>query len=291
MKLIDTHAHLNFVAYNKDRDKIIRKTLKEDIWMINVGTNYQTSKEAVDISKKYTEGVFASIGLHPINLDTGLLKMRHDKQEVSEDFSFEKDFDYKKYAELILEGGEKVVAIGEIGFDYWYRPKSKKKREEFKGKQKKLFRKQVKLAEEFELPLILHCRLGYDDLIEELSKIKYKFGGVLHCFCGKWNEAEKILELGYYLGFNGIIFKMDLDEIIKKAPLERILVETDCPFLTPPLPTKTLGKLGMIHQRNEPVNVKYIAEKIAKIKKIKVSEVEKVTTENAMKLFGISSLF
>lgn len=275
--LIDTHAHLNFAAYDKDRDKVIKRSLESDVWMINVGTNYFTSKKAVEISKNI-EGVFASVGLHPINLDTDLIKMHRDESEIDEDFSFEKEFDFQKYGELILKGQQKVVAVGEIGFDFWYRPKSKSKREQFKEKQKELFQEEVKLAKEFELPLILHCRLGYDDLIGELSKVKYKFGGVLHCFCGNWKEAEVFLEMGYYIGFNGIIFKLKLDEIIKKTPLEKMLIETDCPFLTPPKVKK---------ERNEPINMKYIAEKIAKVKNINTREIEKITTENTNKLFNL----
>lgn len=279
MLLIDTHAHLNFAAYDKDREELIIKTIKENTWMINVGTNYQTSKKAVEIAKKYNKGIFASVGLHPINFDTGLIKMRKDENEGGEDFRFEKEFDFEKYKALIENSNQKVVAVGEIGFDFWYRPKSKSKRILFKEKQKELFRTEISLAEKFQLPLILHCRLGYDDLISELKDIKYKYGGVLHCFCGKWEEAKKFLEMGYYLGFNGIIFKMDLNEIVKKTPLDKMLIETDCPFLTPP-------KLGDL--RNEPVNVKNIAEKIAKIKNKKIQEIATITTENAFKLFNLN---
>lgn len=276
--LIDTHAHLNFAAYDKDRDRVIKNSLAEDIWMINVGTNDLTSEKAVEIAKQHKEGIFASVGLHPINLDTGLLKMRQDKNELNEDFSFEQEFDFQRYGELILKSQKKVVAVGEVGFDYWSKPKTKKKFNEFREKQIRLFKKEVDLAKEFELPLILHCRLGYEDLVKELSKIRHKFKGVLHCFCGSWKEAQMFLEMGYYIGLNGIIFKLELDEIIKKTPLERILIETDCPFLTPPEVKK---------ERNEPINVKYITTKIAKIKNVKDQEIEKVTTENANKLFNL----
>jgi TatD DNase family protein len=290
---IDTHAHLNFSAYKNDFNKVIKNSLKGDIWMINIGTNYQTSKRAVELTKNYKERIFASVGLHPINLDTGLLKIRRDKNEIDEDFYFENDFNTNKYGELIKEGGDRVVAVGEIGFDYWYRPKSKTKREQFKEKQKELFRKEVTLAEEFKLPLILHCRLGYEDLINELKKINYRFGGVVHCFCGSWEQAKTFLEIGYYIGINGIIFKLELDEIIKKTPLDRILVETDCPYLPPPEivlrePDDNLEQGRIVgKERNEPVNVKYMAEKIAKIKNIKIEKVAKITTENAKKLFKL----
>lgn len=296
--LIDTHAHLNFAAYKEDFDKVIKRSIESKIWMINIGTNYQTSKRAVEIIKEYPKGVFATIGLHPINLDTGLIKLKKDESELSSNFRFEKDFDYKKYGELILEGGEKVIAVGEIGFDFWYRPKTKTKKEQFQEKQRELFRKEIALAKEFELPLILHCRLGYEDLVRELKKINYKFGGVLHCFCDTWERAKKILEMGYYIGFNGIIFKLDLDEAIKKTPLDKILIETDCPYLTPPLIGKYLNPRQSANKktdqrkstliRNEPINVKYIAERIAKIKKVKIEEVEKITTKNALGLFRIS---
>ncbi len=276
--LIDTHSHLNFAAYNKDRSRVIEYSLADGTWMINVGTNYQTSKKAVEIAKKYKKGIFAAVGLHPINFDIGLLKMRKDENEGGSDFRFENDFDCNKYAGLIKEAGDKIVAIGEIGFDYWYRPKSKKKREVFKERQKELFRKEVSLAEKFKLPLILHCRLGYDDLIAELKRLNYKYGGVLHCFCGTWEQAKVFLKMGYYLGFNGIIFKMDLDEVIKKMPLDKILIETDCPFLTPP----QLGKA-----RNEPLNVKYVVEEISRKKGVSFEKIAKVTTENALELFNI----
>lgn len=274
--LIDTHAHLNFAAYKNDFDNVINKSLENNTWMINVGTNYQTSKMAVEIANK--EGVFASVGLHPINLDTRLLKIRIDESETGKEFRFETSFDHDKYLELIAKGKEKIVAVGEIGFDYWYRPKGKGKREQFKEKQKELFRKEVALAEEFKLPLILHCRLGYEDLIQELKNINYKYGGVVHCFCGKLEEAQEFIKIGYHIGFNGIIFKLKLDEIIKKIPIEKILVETDCPFLTPP---------ELSEERNEPINVKYVVERIAKDKKLKSEEVEKITTENAIKLFRL----
>lgn len=278
MILIDTHAHLNFAVYQRDRDRVIKYSQKENVWMVNVGTNYQTSKIAVEISKKYKNGVFVSVGLHPINFDTGLLKMRRDKTELNNDFIFEREFEFKKYEELVENGEGRVVAIGEIGFDYWYRPKSKKKREDFKEKQIELFRKEVSLAKKFKLPLILHCRLGYDDLILELKDLKYKYGGVVHCFCGNWEEAKNFLEMGYYLGFNGIIFKMNLEEVIKKTPINRILVETDCPFLTPP----SLGEV-----RNEPVNVKYVIDKISQIKNVSFNKIAEKTTENAISLFKL----
>jgi len=324
--LIDTHAHLNFNAYKADADEVIRRSLDNQVWMINVGTNYETSKKAVEIARGHEKGVYATIGLHPIHLpsplfrkegakvemkanfqegklhrlETGLVKIKNDTEEI-EVKTKEEEFDYEKYKKLALsevKGSKKVVAIGEFGLDYYWKPKTTKKKELFKQKQKEAFLQQLNLAKELNLPVVFHCRMAHQDLIEVLKlKIKnekLKIGGVIHCFTGSWKQAQEYLDMGFYLGFNGIIFKLDLDEIIKKTPLDKILIETDCPYLTPP------PESG----RNEPLYVKYVAERIAEIKKIRAKrtsfssspsfllrknlayeEIARITTENAQKLF------
>jgi len=251
--LIDTHAHLNFNAYKEDAHKVIKETLANDVWMINVGSQYSTSKRAVEMAAKYPQGIYAAVGLHPI---------------------YAKDkFQYEKYKELA--DSKKVVAIGEIGLDY------KLEYVSLKEKQKEVLLQQLNLAKELGLPVIFHCRMAHDDLIDILNT-RYKIQntglrGVIHCFTGTWKQAQDYMAMGFYLGFNGIIFKMDLDEIIKKALLDRVLIETDCPYLTPP------QKEG----RNEPLYVKHIAEKVAKIKGLSYKEISQITTENAKKLFKI----
>ncbi len=273
--LIDTHAHLNFAHFNKDRGELIEKCLKDDIWMINVGTNYQSSKKAIEIAGKYPQGIYSAIGLHPINLDTGLMKARSESKDLED--GLEKEFDYGKYKELAKS--KKVVAIGEVGLDYWYKPKAKGKRELFKQKQKELLFKELELAKEFDLPVIFHCRMAHNDLIEILfSQGMDKLNGVVHCFTGDWEQAEKYLEMGFYVGFNGIIFKLDLDDVIRKTPLDKILLETDCPYLTPP---------NCKDKRNNPMNIKYVAEKIAEIKNIDIEEIIEATFQNGKKLFKI----
>jgi TatD DNase family protein len=277
MILVDTHAHLNFNAYKNDVDEVIKISLDNNIWMINVGSQYSTSKRAMKMTKKYKQGVYAAIGLHPIHLETGLIKIKNDTEEI-EIKTREEDFDYEKYRELAKS--ERVVAIGEIGLDYYYKPKTKGKLELFKEKQKKILIEQLNLAKELNLPIIFHCRSAHDDLLNILrfQVSSFKFQGVIHCFTGTWEQAEKYLEMGLYLGFNGLIFKMNFDDIIRKTPIEKILIETDCPYLAPP---------PFENQRNEPLYLKYIVEKIAQIKNLNYDEIVKITTENARKLFNL----
>ncbi|GMX58582.1 MAG: TatD family hydrolase [Candidatus Microsyncoccus archaeolyticus] len=246
--MIDTHAHLNFPQFHKDRNEIISKCLENNISIINIGTDYKSSEEVIDIAREHN--TYASIGLHPLDAD--------------------QDFDYDKYKALI---NNKVVGIGETGLDYWYKPKGKARLEEYKKKQKEIFVKQIDLALEFNLPLIVHCRVAFDDAYEILKNKKLK--GVIHSFTGSDFDLERFLSLGYYIGINGIIFKMDLKSVIEKAPIDKILIETDCPFLSPP----------GFEERNNPLSLKIIAEEIAKIKNISLQDLIKITDENAVKLF------
>jgi len=245
--LIDTHAHVNFNAYKIDADEVIRGSLSNNTWIINVGSQYSSSKKAVELAGKFKEGVYAAVGLHPIHSGDG--------------------FDYKKYKQLAQSPG--VVAVGETGLDY------KKEYIIFKEKQKEIFLQQLKLGKELNLPTIFHCRMAHNDLIKILEGEPKLLRGVVHCFTGNWSQAEKYLNTGLYLGFNGIIFKLNLNEVIKKTPLDKILIETDCPYLSPP----------GTGERNEPIHVKHVAERIAEIKNIAFEEVVKTTTENAKKLF------
>jgi TatD DNase family protein len=268
--LIDTHSHLNFKAFDDDRDEVIKRSLGEGVWIINASSNYKTSQLAVKISQQYPAGVFASIGLHPINCVIDLSQDDEDRLEI---------LNIEKYRELAKEKG--VVAIGEIGLDYWNEPKGKSKAEIFRDKQKEVFLKQMELARELNLPVILHCRKAHSDLIRNLDDRHncVKDQGVIHCFTGNWEEAQKYMSLGFYLGFNGIIFKFDVEETIKKMPLEKIILETDCPFLSPP---------ELAKQRNEPANVKYIAQRIAEIRSESLEIISQTTTQNAKNLFKLN---
>lgn len=243
--LIDTHAHVNFKAFNNDFDQVIKRSLDENVWMINVGSNYKTSKKAVELAEKYDKGIFAAIGLHPIHAN-------------------DEDFDKERYRSLA--SSNKVVAAGEIGLDYF------KDYGEFKEKQKQVFLNQLELAKELNLPVILHCRMAHDDLLDILKNHDIK--GVIHCFTGDWEQAKKYLDAGFYLGINGILYKLDLKEVIERAPLDRILLETDCPYL---------GK----EERNEPIFVRQIVQEITEIKNIDFEQVAQTTFQNAKNLFNI----
>ncbi len=256
MKYFDTHAHLNFPDYDKDRDVLIKKTLKEGVFIINIGTDFEESNKVIAIADEYGEGVYASVGLHPIYI----------KKNGGG------NFDYQEYKELGQK--EKVVAIGEIGLDYKYiKENGKEEIAEVKKMQKEAFISQIDLAEELNLPIIIHSRMAHQETIEILRKRKVK--GVVHCFSGNRSDAKEYLEMGLYLGINGIIFKMNLEKVIQEIPLDRILLETDCPFLSPIKEEK----------RNEPLFIKRIAQEVAKIKNISLEEVEEKTTKNGEDLF------
>ena len=307
--LIDTHGHVNFNAFKDDNAQVLRRVLENDTWVVMPGTQFSTSKKAVEMAEKYEQGVYAAIGLHPIHLEereVDVLEVQSEPLDSARGNSADwmifqtrgEEFDYEKYKKLALseQDERRVVAVGECGLDYYYEPKGKERREAFRFQQKSVLGLQIKLAEELDLPLILHCRKAHDELIEILNT-KYKpspraqaegipntkLRGVVHCYTGTIAQAEKFYEMGFYFGFNGLIFKKvpalpNPSEVIANIPLERILLETDSPYLVPP-EAKT--------ERNEPLFVRYVAQEIARIKKVSVEEVASATTANAKEIFGI----
>ena len=289
--LIDTHAHVNFNAFKEDSAAVLKRALENDTWVIMPGTQFSTSKRSIEMAERYQEGIYASIGLHPIHLGeqrkVDVLEVQSEQAKTEPWMTFEtnsEEFDYEKYK--ALGQSRKVVAIGECGLDYYYEPKGKEKREAQRRKQKTALALQMKLADELNLPVIFHCRKAHDDFIELLKNYQLptkNLRGVVHCYTGNLKQAEQFYKLGLYFGFNGLIFKNvpalpDPAEVVKNIPLERILLETDSPYLVP-------SEAGT--ERNEPLFVKYIAEQIARIKGISVKEVASVTTQNAKTLFGI----
>ncbi len=256
MKYIDTHCHLNFSDFEKDRNDIIERCIKKNISIINVGTDLRESRRVIEIAKRYKEGIYAAVGLHPLYVE-------------KEDFLIE---DYKKLAKE-----EKVIAIGEAGLDYKYI-----KKEEEKEKQKEILIRQIELSGKAKRPLILHCRKAHKELLEILREAlnrrdDQKIRGVLHCFSGNIKDAEEYLKLGLKIGINGIIFKMNLRKEIEKIPLKEIVLETDAPFLSTRREIK----------RNSPLFIEDIAKEIARIKNVSLREVAEETTKSAKELFNI----
>src|SRR3989344_237041 len=284
---IDTHGHVNFNAFREDSSEVLQRTLEGHVWVVMPGSQYSTSKRAVEMAEKYEQGVYAAVGLHPIHIGeqrkVDVLEVQSEEKAEQPWETFEtrsEEFNYEEYKKLAQS--KKVVAIGEIGLDYYYFPKSKVKREEIKRKQKETLRQQMDLADEMHLPVIIHCRVAHEDLLEFLGERK-QVRGVVHSYTGTAEQAEKFMDLGLYFGFNGLILKNvpalpDPREVISSIPLDRIVLETDSPYLLPPM---------ALTERNEPLFVKYMAEEIAKIKNISLQEVAKSTTTNAKKLFTV----
>lgn len=273
-RLIDTHSHLNFQAFRQDYDAVIERSLEEEVWMINVGTQFETSRRAVEMAEEYSDGVYAAIGLHPIHL----FEHHVDEEETSFNARGE-EFNADSYKDLFSRS-VKVVAIGEFGLDYFRMPPNEDP-DLVKKVQEEVVKQHLILAEEVDKPAMIHCRDAYDDLVRVIEETNYRGRGEIHSFTGTWAQAKKFLNLGFFVALNGIITFDKTgrsEEVVKNLPLESIILETDAPYLTP---APHRGK------RNEPSYVKFVAQKIAEVKGIEVEEVEQVTTENARKLFRI----
>ena len=269
--IVDTHTHLDMKEFETDREEVIKRAVDTSVTkMITVGVDLESSKKAVALSQKYPE-VYAAVGIQPEEID----KYMDDELKLKSDFR-------RDLEELAANG--KVIAIGEIGLDYKYiKEKSPyaKASGDLRQKQIEIFRRQLGLAVMLDLPVIVHCREAEEDIVSEMSRYKEtkKLRGVIHCFTGTLEEAQQYIDLGFYIGINGIIFKFNIDEVIKKTSLDKILVETDCPYLTPPAEGKD--------KRNEPIFIKHVIQKIVDLKGISFQEVADKTTENARKLFKI----
>jgi len=279
---VDTHAHVNFNAFKEDSLDVLKECLDKNVWVINVGTQVDTSKRAIKLAEKFDKGVYAIVGLHPIHL----VSQHLDEEETSFE-TREEAFDPEIYKELARS--PKVVAIGECGLDYYRLPEGKV--EESKEKQKVAFLQQINLAAAIKKPLVIHSRDAYDDIAEILKERRAKLPQVIiHSFIGSVEQAQIFLDLNCYISFNGIITykprkekkagqsEPDLQEAVKLVPLNRILLETDCPYLAPDTARGT---------RNTPLNVVRVAEKVAELKGISFDEVAKRTSENARLVFGI----
>jgi TatD DNase family protein len=276
-KYIDIHSHVNFSAFDADREEVMKRAKENNTIVINVGTQIDTSRKAVEMTRKY-ENTYAVIGLHPIHTGASY----HDTKELGEggaEFTSRGEiFNKDEYEELFKN--EKVVGIGECGLDY-YRCDEKSI-----SKQKQAFVAQIELANKFNKPLMLHIRNNPEDkshnayadtlaLLKEYSKVK----GDVHFFAGNLEDAKAFLDFGFTLSFTGVItFTKDYDEIIKNTPLDMIMTETDSPYVAP-VPYR--GK------RNEPSYVAEVVKKIAEVKNLPEAEVAKAVIENAKRVFSL----
>lgn len=251
MKLVDTHAHIYDEKFKEDFNKVMDRINNELDFVVSIGYDMESSEKSMALAEKY-EKIYSVIGFHPTEI---------------KEYSKESE---KKLEELAKNS--KVVAIGEIGLDYYWM-------EDPKEKQQEIFKLQMELARRVKLPVVIHTRDAMEDTVNILEEYK-DLGGILHCYPGSYETAKKLMDR-YYFGIGGVVtFKNNkvTKETVKKLPLERIVIETDCPYLTP---EPFRGK------RNEPVYVKYVAEKIAEIKEISLDEVIEVTTNNAKMIYSI----
>jgi TatD DNase family protein len=275
--LIDTHAHLNLDEFSGDYKDVIARSFENGISMINVGVNYESSLRAVGIANEYNSGVWAAVGLHPENINDILRPAKKDVRKPEE--IKEPGFDAALYSGL-AQASDKVVAIGETGLDYLHLPKDEARAASIREKQADVFKQHLALASELGLPVIIHTRMAHGDTIGILRAVAGSGGninGVIHCFTGNAEEMSQYRELGLHFGINGIIFKLSLDEAIARMPLDRILLETDCPFLSPVPETK----------RNEPRFVVNIAKRLAQTRNEPVETILDAATANSKKLFNI----
>lgn len=254
-EIFDTHAHLLDTVYDGDRVKIIEDAARAGLFIIESALNPEEWRAAAVLASSHPN-LYYTLGIHP-----------HDAARVS---SGGGDF-----ADLVAAlKGDGCVAVGEAGLDYHYKHAPP-------DAQKKIFARQMDIALEAGLPLVVHCREAYDDCISMLRAASRKWRGAVHCFSGNWGDAERFLELGFLLGIDGPVTypKSEiLRDAVSRAPLDMLLTETDSPYLSP---APLRGK------RNEPANVRYVAEEIARIKKISFEDAAAATSANALKLFGI----
>jgi len=262
MSIFDSHCHPQFPQYDNDREEMIKRARDAGVFMICIGTDLETSKQGIELAQK-TEGMWASVGLHPNdNLD--------------------EKFNPEEYEDLLRQ--DKVVAMGEIGLDYYRTTEDSAKKF-----QRERFEQQLDVAKRVNVPVIIHSRdagkgsvgIVHGDLLSILKNNLPSRLGVAHSFTGTLEEAKKYLDLGFSLGFNGILtFARQYDDVVRYAPLGRILLETDAPFLAP---EPYRGK------RNESAYIIEVAKKLAELKNISLEKVIEKTTENCKNLFNLNA--
>jgi TatD DNase family protein len=267
--MIDVHCHLQFHAFKKDYEEAIKRAEEAGVEIIiNTGTSIEASESAVELAEKY-ENLYAIVGVHPHHADK--VKAGWDEELIK-----------------IAKSSKKVVGIGEIGLDYYSYESNGIVEPDL---QKKIFIRQLEIAQELNLPLQIHNRQAGEDIVEILEQnkdlIRQDPPGMFHCFAASREVHKKILEMGFYIGFDGNLTypglakgeTVSLSDFAKETPIERIVTETDSPFLAP-IPYRG--------SRNEPAHVIIVGSKIAEVKGIGKEEAEEKTTQNARRIFGLN---
>ncbi|RAK06648.1 TatD DNase family protein [Halanaerobium saccharolyticum] len=254
MRLIDTHAHLDFDDYNRDREEVFKRAREIGVEkIVNIGADLEGSRRAVELAEKYDD-IYAAVGIHP-----------HEADSVNQ----------KSLAEIIkLAASSRVKAIGECGLDFYYDNSPRQT-------QKEAFKKQLDLALELKLPVVVHSREAIAETLKIIDQTAdFAENLIFHCYAYGPEEIEEIIKRDYYVAFGGLItFKnaQPIRDALKKMPLNRILLETDAPYLTP---APNRGK------RNEPAYLEHIVKKAAEVKGIRAEEMGKITTENAERIYN-----
>lgn len=254
--LIDSHTHIQVSQFDHDREEMLQRAVEAGVThILIIGINLETSLAAVELAEKH-DHLYATVGRHPHN---------------AADFTSET---LSTYRDLLRH--PKVIALGEIGLDY-YRDLSPR------NTQKDVFEKQLDLAEDTGMPIIIHNRDAYDDILPILEKRKGKLRGVLHCFTGDVERMQKSIDIGFHIGIGGIVTypnATDIQRVAKEVPMDRLLIETDCPWLAPQF------RRG---RRNEPAYVRAVAEKIAELRNTSVETVSEMASGNFFSLFGVDT--
>ena len=249
----DTHAHLDDDRFSEDREVVIERIQKEGISLVvNIGASIESSKESLALAEKY-DFIYAAVGVHPSDTD----KLTNADLETIKEMARHK----------------KAVAIGEIGLDYYYEDPDRET-------QKIWFKKQLKLAKELGMPYIIHDRDAHGDVLDIIREVGY-FNGLMHCYSGSAEMAKELIKLGFYISIAGqVTFKNapKVREVVKAVPVDRLLIETDSPYLTP---EPFRGK------RNDPSKVRFTCEKIAEIKGLSLEETAKITLQNGKTFYRI----
>lgn len=287
--LIDTHCHLHFPAYDSDREEVLARMREREVWGITIGTSMENSRAGIVFAEKH-EDIWATVGLHPSHCTSD----HFDEQEGS---ITESHVDPEVLKTLALSS-KKVVAIGESGLDF-YRFEENEAEDAKSGgagpgsageKQEVSFRHHIDVALDLDVPLVIHCRealVRLAEILQEYQTRGNKARGVIHSFTGTWDEAKPFLDLGFHLAVNGIATfplkksqspETSIDSTIERMPLEKLLLETDAPYLAP---GSHRGK------RNEPAYVEEVARHVAQVRGMSFEETAKHTTENARNLFQI----